>query len=217
MSASDDVIYLLQNGRLPENILKNPGRILGMSFFIEKEIATIFSKALDTAAKETKLSIVESSDLTGKLTNTSTEFDIKLIKSAIEDSEVFEDILESLTIGMHHRSARKYADLIAEQLARKNLPNDVWLKLLNRNDSWYFRNFNRIEITVIVKSFETASTPEVIATIINDYSKKPSYSFNILLSAISQATLPKETWEKVKKLSNRKEVQKACDEKINQE
>lgn len=217
MSASSDVIYLLQNGQLPENILKDHKRVVGMAFFIEKEIVTIFNEAINTAVEDCKLTIVESSDLTEKFKNTSTKFDIKLIKCAIEDSKTFDDILESLTIGLHHRSCREYPDVIASELAKKELPNDVWLKLLNRNDSWYFRGFNQIEIIVIVKSLETAPNNETIATIINDYSKRTSYSLNILISALVRTNLPEETWKQIKGLSTKREVKKACDEKINQE
>jgi len=216
MSAPNDVIYLLQNGKLPENILKDHKRVVGMAFFIEKEMVTIFNDALNTAVEDCRLTIAESSDLTEKFKNTSTKFDVKLITSAIKDSKTFDDILESLTIGLHHRSCREYANIITDELAEKDLPNEVWLKLLNRQDSWYFRCSNQIEIIVLIKSFESAPNNEVIATTINDYSKRTSYSFNILLSALVRTTLPKETWEEIKNLSSRREVKKLCDEKINQ-
>jgi hypothetical protein len=216
MSASSDVIYLLQNGQLPENILKDHKRAVEMSLFIAGEMQTIFGEALNVTVEDCKLTIAESSDLTEKLKNTSTKFDIKLITCAIEDSKTFDDVLESLTIGLHHRSPREYADVIAKELAKKELPNTVWLELLNRHDSWYFRGFNQIEIIVIVKSFETAPNNEIIAAIINDYSKRTSYSFNILISAIMRTDLPEEDWKEIKSLSTRREAQKACDEKINQ-
>jgi hypothetical protein len=216
MNASEDIIYLLKNGQLPENILKDHKRVVGISFFITNELETIFNQALDSAVEDCHLSISESSNLTDKLGNTSKKFDIQLIKCAVQDSETFDDVLESFTIGLHHRSPKMYTDVVAEELAKKNLPNDVWLKILNRPDSWYFRTFNQIETIVIIKALETAPNPETIAGVVNNYSKMTSYSFNILIYALRQTTLSHKTWEEVKKLSNRKEVKKECDEKLNQ-
>jgi hypothetical protein len=215
MSASDDLIHLLQKKRLPDGILKDHNRTIEMPVFI-KYLETIFSQSLDEAIDNCDLTVEECYNLTDKLKDTSKKFDIKIIKHAMKKSEIFDDVLKSLSIGLHHRSPKLYADIVIEELASKNLPHDVWIRLLKRNDPWYLRISNQIEIIIITKSFETAPSPEVIAEINNDYSKRISSCFSVLITAISRTNLPVETWEKIKELSIRREVKKACDEKINQ-
>lgn len=215
MSITEDLIYFLTKKLLPMDILKNPQRLLRMSLFIN-ELRNLFNQSLDEAVKNCNLSISECSELMKTYHGTSEAFDLEIINHMIEISKTFEDMLRVFSVGLHYRQQKSYGKIIADNLSKKDLPHDVWQKLLTHKDPWYLRISDAIEKILLIKTFETAPNSEAIIFITNDYYKRSSFSLKTMLFALSDAKISIELWKEIEEISTKKEVKKMAGEKVKQ-
>jgi len=215
MSVVKDLMYFLMKKLLPMDILKNPQRLLRMSLFIN-ELRSLFDQSLDEAVKNCNLSISECSELMKTYHGTSKDFDLEIINYMIEISETFENVLRVFSVGLHYRQQKNYGKIIADKLSEKDLPHDVWYRLLTHKDPWFLRISDAIERVLLIKTFETAPSSEVIIFVTNDYYKRSSFSIKTMLSALSDAKISIDFWREIEKISTKKEVKAIAKEKINQ-